>query len=92
VRSVQEPTARNAQVPGNRLGNGLCLVVTAPAHPAGAGGRPGDHIDVLDAQTANHLCREHPGSGASVAELQGNDQVFGNPLEWEGRGDAVGTT
>jgi hypothetical protein len=81
VRPIQQPPAGNTELTSDGAGNGLGLVVTASAHATGAGGRPGDDIDVFESQSANHLCCEHPGCGLAVAELQRDDQLPWHPLE-----------
>ena len=86
VRPVQQAPARDAELPGDRAGDHLRLVVPAPAHPPAAGRRPGDDIDVAaDARRRTIWRGEHTSSGAAVAELQGDDQLAGDAVEREMR-------
>jgi hypothetical protein len=90
VGPVQQPPAGNTELASDGAGNGLGLVVAAPADATGAGGRPGDDIDVFEPQSANHLCREHPGCRLAVAELQRHDQLSWHPFEGKCRAYACG--
>lgn len=87
---VQQPAARNTQLAGNGLGDRFSLVITASSHPAGTRRRPGDHIDVVEAQSAHHVHGKDTGRGSAVTELEGDDQLPCHTLEREGGGDAVG--
>ncbi len=87
---VQQPTAGNAELAGDRLGNGLGLVVAPAAHVASAGWRPGHHVDRGETQTTHHLGGKDHGRRPAVTELQGDDQFPRHTVEREGSSDAVG--
>jgi hypothetical protein len=78
---IQQPPARYTELTSDGAGDGLGLVVTTPAHTTGAGRCPGDDVDVLESQSANHLCCEHRCCRLVVAELQRNDQLPWHPFE-----------
>ncbi len=92
VGPIQEPATGNAQLAGNGLGDRLGLVVAAPAHPTGAGGRPGDHIDVVEAQSSDHVRGKDTRGGSPVTELERDDQLPRHSLERKCGRDAIATT
>ena len=87
---VQQPTAGNAQLTGDRTGDDLGLVVAPGANAASAGRRPGHHIDRGETEPTHHLSGEYPGGRTAVAELQGDDQLPGHTIERKCSADAVG--
>ena len=91
VCPIQQPPAGNTELTSDGARNGLGLVVTASAHATRAGGCPGDDIDVIEPQSANHLCCEHPGCRPAMAELQRNDQLPWHSLESKRGAYACGT-
>ena len=55
VGPIQQATAGNSQLASNGLGDRLGLVVAASTDPAGAGRRPCDHVDIVEAQAVDHV-------------------------------------
>ena len=87
--TVQQPTARYAELASDSAGDRLGLVVAASTNPAGAGGRPGDEIDVCELQPAHHVSGQHAGSRSPMAELERDYQLPRCALEREGGTDAI---
>ena len=91
VGPIQQPAAGNTQLASDGLGDRLGLVVAASAYATGARGRPRDHVDVVEAQPADHVRSEDARSGSTVTELEGNDQLSRHPFERKCGRDAIGT-
>ena len=91
VGPIQEPTARNAQLTSDGLGDGLGLVVAASAYPTGTRGRPCDHVDVVEAEPSDHVRGKDARRGSTVTELESDDQLTRHALERERGRDAIGT-
>jgi hypothetical protein len=91
VGPIQESTARNTQLTSNGLSDRLGLVVTASANPTGARGRPGDDVDVVEAEARHHVRCKDTRRGSTVTELERNDQLTRHVVERERGRDSIGT-
>lgn len=81
VRTVEQAPARHAELAGDGASHELGLVVPAPPHPTGAGGSPGDEVEMVERETAENVWHEHRRGFPAVAELQRQDELAGDTLE-----------
>jgi len=95
TRSNEQPTARHAELAGHMAGNQFALIETSRSAPGIAGGRPGDHVEVVliadRHDGVHHQASEVPSHLPTVAVLEPEDHLARPPSEGQGRPHAVGT-